>query len=166
MSASVTSQVGHRCSLLWLHTKAQCECLTTPLSGALSLIRACRLDNYFHDVSCHFLSHMTVQPQSIGAPVGCQSEQLLTGTETIVLQAMEWHSFLVQLSKDWKRTEAKLFIIIVIMILKVKRLFETVAKRSGIWCSKYILPLKNATFSPNAEFNPCPSNTHGLRGQE
>lgn len=70
--------------------------------------------------------------------------------------------------KGLKKDRGKIihYNIIIIVILKVKRSFKTVAKRSGIWCSKYTLPLKNATFSPNAEFNPCPSNTHGLRGQE
>lgn len=75
MSASVTSQVGHRGSLVWLHTKAHCECLTTALSEALSLISVCRVDNYFHNVSCRTSSHMTGRLQCVGTPVGCQSTQ-------------------------------------------------------------------------------------------
>lgn len=73
MSASVTSQVGHRGSLVWLHTKAHCECLTTARSEALSLISVRRVDNYSHNVSCRTSSHMTGRLQCVGAPVGCQS---------------------------------------------------------------------------------------------
>lgn len=120
MSASNTSQVGHRGSLLWLHTKAQRKRLYYSTLWSNALIRARRLDNSFHDVSCRTSS---LTWQSVGAPVGCHSERLLTGAQAIVPQAMEWHSFSVWLSKDWKRTGAKRFIISLKAMLKKKKAF-------------------------------------------